>query len=80
MNKHLNFIGQKAKKASKQARSLTTKAKNELLASISYEIDKNKAKIITANSIDIENLPIRTKDSFRDRLLLDEPRLSLIHI
>ncbi|MAZ25133.1 MAG: glutamate-5-semialdehyde dehydrogenase [Porticoccaceae bacterium] len=68
-------IAQKAKKASKQARSLTTKAKNELLASISYEIDKNKAKIITANSIDIENLPIRTKDSFRDRLLLDEPRI-----
>lgn len=68
-------IAQKAKRASKQARSLTTKAKNELLASISNEIDKNKTKIITANSIDIENLPISTKDSFRDRLILDEPRI-----
>ncbi len=78
MKKELIEKTERAKKASRKLANLSTKTKNDALLAIADALEKEKAKILSANQIDLKNanskLPIN--EAFIERLTLNEKRIS----
>ena len=73
---YMTKVGQQSVKASAELKSLSTKAKNNLLLSIAENIRNEKDKIITANNEDL-NLAKKNKmpKAMLNRLMLDSDRI-----
>lgn len=67
---------QALRKASRVLRQLPSEKKNALLLALAEQIDQERAAILAANRTDIENLDDDTSPAFRDRLMLDDKRIS----
>ena len=77
MNKYLNSIGQKAKKAS--LNKINSKTKNEVLNKFVNLIEKEKKNILNQNLKDTKFAKKnRYKENLIERLILNEKKLSLI--
>ena len=77
MNKHLNFIGQKAKKAS--LNKINSKTKNKVLNKFVNLIEKEKKNILNQNLKDTKFAKKNGyKENLIERLILNEKKLSLI--
>ena len=77
MNKHLNFIGQKAKKAS--LNKINSKTKNKVLNKFINLIEKEKKNILNQNLKDTKFAKKNGyKENLIERLILNEKKLSLI--
>ncbi len=69
-------IGKKAKSAASDLSKISTKTKNEILLKLAEDIEKDYSKILESNRIDIEEAKKNNlKESFIDRLILNEKRL-----
>ena len=73
---YMTKVGQQSVKASEELKSLSTKAKDNLLLSIAENIRNEKDKIITANNEDL-NLAKKNKmpKAMLNRLMLDSDRI-----
>lgn len=70
-------IGRKARAASRAMAKLDTRAKNACLSAMADALDKNAAKIIAANSLDMKNgEALGLTSALLDRLMLNEKRVS----
>ena len=68
--------GKRAREAAFILQSLSTDKKNEGLLSVAAALEKNSAKILEANAVDVEAAKKRgTTDAMIDRLSLDEKRI-----
>ena len=77
MNKYLNSIGQKAKKAS--LNKINSKTKNEVLNKFVNLIEKEKKNILNQNLKDTKFAKKNGyKENLIERLILNEKKLSLI--
>jgi len=87
MKEELIKKAERAKNASRKLANLSTKIKNDALLAIADALEKEKAKILTANQIDLDNLRKtendrllarqgKRKTAFIDRLTLNEKRIS----
>jgi len=80
MKEELIKKAERAKNASRKLANLSTKIKNDALLAIADALEKEKAKILTANQIDLDNLRKtengERKTAFIDRLTLNEKRIS----
>ena len=77
MNKYMNLIGQKARKAS--LKKINTKIKNKVLKKYALLLDKEKNFILKANTIDVKlALKKGLKNNLIDRLLIDKKKLNHI--
>ena len=77
MNKHLNIIGQKAKKAS--LNKINSKTKNKVLNKFVNLIEKEKKNILNQNLKDTKFAKKNGyKENLIERLILNEKKLSLI--
>jgi glutamate-5-semialdehyde dehydrogenase len=76
---YMTKVGQQSVKASAELKSLSTKAKDNLLLSIAENIRNEKDKIITANNEDL-NLAKKNKmpKAMLNRLMLDSHRIESI--
>ena len=76
---YMTKVGQQSVKASAELKSLSTKAKDNLLLSIAENIRNEKDKIITANQKDL-NLAQKNKmpKAMLNRLMLDNDRIESI--
>jgi glutamate-5-semialdehyde dehydrogenase len=76
---YMTKVGQQSVKASAELKSLSTKAKDNLLLSIAENIRNEKDKIITANNEDL-NLAKKNKmpKAMLNRLMLDNDRIESI--
>jgi len=76
---YMTKVGQQSVKASAELKSLSTKAKDNLLLSIAENIRNEKDKIITANNEDL-NLAKKNKmpKAMLNRLMLDSDRIESI--
>ena len=72
-------IGLDAKSAAKQLALCSDDQINVLLADIAIAIKEQKSDILTANKIDVEQAQAKgTKDSFLDRLILNDDRIEAV--
>ena len=76
MGFNLNETGKRAREAAYILQSLSTEKKNEGLRAVANALEKNSAKILEANVIDVEAAKKRgTTEAMIDRLALDEKRI-----
>lgn len=76
---YITQLGVNAKKAQDSLASASTALKNNALAAICTALKSNKAKILTANSIDLKNGRANgMSESLLDRLALSEKRIDEI--
>ncbi|MBI3558551.1 MAG: glutamate-5-semialdehyde dehydrogenase [Deltaproteobacteria bacterium] len=67
---------QAAKAAAQQLRSADTGRKNAVLLEAARLLDQRKGQVLAANAEDLNTLAADAGDAFRDRLLLDVPRIA----
>lgn len=73
---YINQLGIKAKNAQNSLASASTALKNEALTAISNALKANKAEILKANALDLENGKANgMSESLLDRLALSEKRI-----
>jgi glutamate-5-semialdehyde dehydrogenase len=76
INNEIQEMALKAKKASKELSQLSSEVKNKTLEQMAKALIKNASSIIKANKLDLkEAKKSRMKDSFIDRLSLDQARI-----
>ena len=80
LENELDNLGKESVVASQEIKSLSKHEKNELLKAIIGSLKNDKDLILKANKRDIEESQNKLSNAMIDRLMLDDQRLSLIHI